>query len=63
MKRSTRKSMLRPGLYEGKSLVYNLISDSETNLENALKMAKKNKKMKSMIPAIQKALEAIRGIE
>ena len=50
-------------LHEGKGVVYNLISDSEVNLESALKMAKKNRKMKKMIPSIRNALEAIRRID
>ena len=50
-------------LHEGKGVVYSLIASSEKNLENALKMAKRNKKMKPMVAGITAALEAIRRID
>lgn len=49
-------------LDEGRGAVDRLLSDSQSNLEAALKMAKKNKKMKPMVSDIQTAIEAIRNI-
>ena len=49
-------------LDEGRGAVDRLLADSESNLEAAYRMAKKNKKMKPMLSDIQNALEAIRKI-
>lgn len=62
-KDNTPTKIVVSSLAEGKGTVYNLIADSQKNLEAALKMAKKNKKMKPMVKQIMDALEAIGRID
>jgi hypothetical protein len=63
MKRSELKLLIQETiLEEGQGAVYNLISDSSRNITMALKMAKKNKKLKGMVPKLQAALSAINDI-
>ena len=50
-------------LHEGKGVVYSLVSESLDNLQRALKMARKNKKMRGMIPGLSAAIKAIERIE
>lgn len=63
LERYLRRVNRSGSLHEGKGVVYSLISSSETNIEMALKMAKKNKKMKELVSDLQAALDAIRRIK
>lgn len=62
--RDARKNMREAkNLHEGKGTVYGLVSDSLENLKTALYMARKNKKMRGMIPGLKAAITAIERIE
>lgn len=50
-------------LHEGKGVVYQLVSDSLENLKTALTMAKKNKKMKPMVPDLINAIKEVEKIK
>ena len=57
------KEMKQKTLFEGKGVIYELIAESEKNLEQALRMARKNRKMKDMIPDLSRALTVVRSIK